>query len=154
MTIRAWFVMAALAFPVTTFAKQEHVSSIRGDSGPIGVSAAECKAEAAEIMDDPSGGGYAPGLCKLRAAHKRVRARLIAAINHIVDEYAEYTNHDHAQNLPTTVDALQSVVEQCIRALDSQQYCHNIACLTSPEQNAIFCETKATEIADAILNPK
>ncbi len=152
MTIRAWFLMAALAFRATTFAKQEHVSSIRGDSGPIRDGAADCKADA-EFMDDRSG-AYAAGLCKLRAAHKHVRARLIAAFDHLVDEYAEQTNHDHAQNLPTTVDALQSVVEQCIRALDSQQYCHNIACLTLPEQNAILCETKATEIADAILNPK
>src|SRR5262249_26247979 len=83
----------------------------------------------------------------------RARARLLVAMNRIIDTWSDYTNHDHAQRLPATTQALQAVVAQCLRALESQQWCHNIGCATLPEENAIFCETKAAEIAEAMLSP-
>ena len=105
-----------------------------------------------EVYEDEAG-KMAAHLCKLRATHKIARNRLRAALAKLVATYKDFTNHDHAKNLPHTIEALQRMVSDCLRALGSQQWCHNIACATWPEENAILCETKAAEVADAILRP-
>jgi hypothetical protein len=94
----------------------------------------------------------AAALCTLRAQHKAARDRLLAALAKLVALLKDHTNHDHAANLPATIKAVQHVVGECLKALSSQQYCHNVGCNEEPERNFTLCETKAAEILDAI-NP-
>jgi hypothetical protein len=125
---------------------------VRADQQRIRTTAAECKADADELIEDESG-KKASSLCKLRAEHKLARDRLRGALAKLVATYRDFTNHGHARNLPSTLEALQRMVGDCLKAVESQQYCHNIVCATWPEENAILCETKATEIVEAILRP-
>lgn len=125
---------------------------VRADRGPIGATAAECKRDVEPLIGDESG-KLAAYLCKLRAEHQRARDRLRDQLAKLVATYKDFTNHDHAKNLPQTLEALQRMVGDCLRAVESQEYCHNIVCATWPEENAILCEDKASEVVDAILRP-
>ena len=133
-------------------AREPDAPELRADHGRIRTSASECKADMDEVFEDESG-KMAAHLCKLRATHKIARGRLRAALATLLATYKDFTNHDHAKNLPVTIEALQKMVSDCLRALESQQWCHNLACATWPEENAILCETKAADVADAILRP-
>jgi hypothetical protein len=93
----------------------------------------------------------AADLCALRAQHKAARDRLLAGLAKLVATLKDHTNHDHAANLPATIKAIQHVVAECLSAVRSQQYCHNVGCNEEPERNFILCETKAAEILDTIL---
>jgi hypothetical protein len=69
----------------------------------------------------------------------------------LVTVFKDATNHDHASNLPDTIKSIQAMVKECMNALDSQQYCHNVACNELPEKNATLCEAKAAEILEVIV---
>ena len=151
----AFLVASSLLFDITpslSHATPQELPTVRADRERIRTKAAECKADAEELIDDDSGkmAGY---LCKLRADHQLARNRLRAGLAKLIESYKDFTNHDHAKNLPRTIEALQRMVGDCLQALESQQWCHNIVCGTWPEENAILCETKAAQVVDAILRP-
>src|SRR5437870_2158410 len=100
--------------------KEPDAPELRADHGRIRISASECKVDMDEVFDDESG-KMAAHLCKLRATHKIARDRLRAALATLVATYKDFTNHDHAKNLPVTIEALQKMVSDCLRALESQQ---------------------------------
>jgi hypothetical protein len=125
---------------------------VRVDQGSIHTTAAQCKVDADELISDPDG-KMAAYLCKLRVQHSHARDRLRGRLAKLVAAYKDFTNHDHAKNLPTTLEALQRMVGDCVEALDSQQYCHNIVCATWPEENLTLCENKAADVVDTILRP-
>ena len=132
---------------------------VPADSKPIRVDHESCVKDAAEAIGlDVAGGGdkeqlesAGKELCELRARHQAAREHLLERLAALVAALKDATNHDHAQRLPATIKAVQSVVRSCLDALASQQYCHNIGCAEEPEKNAILCETKAAEIVDAIV---
>jgi hypothetical protein len=77
----------------------------------------------------------ATALCALREQHKAARDRLLSGLAKLVTFFKDQTNHDHAANLPATIKAVQNVVGECLNALRSQQYCHNVGCNEEPERN-------------------
>jgi hypothetical protein len=126
--------------------------TIPADTGAIDTSMASCMKVTNDAMpgNDDEIRDDATRLCKLRNEHKAARERLLTGLAKLVSEYRDDTNHEHAQRLPDTIKAIQGIVRNCVDALSSQQYCHNLGCNEEPETNFILCETKAAEILEAI----
>jgi hypothetical protein len=128
------------------------------DRAAINLDMADCVKATEEAVGVPEADApeaikeHAARLCALRARHKDARQRLLAGLAKLVAFFRDQTNHDHAANLPSTIKAIQNVVRECVDAVSSQQYCHNVGCTEEPEKNFILCETKAVEILDTI-NP-
>jgi membrane-bound ClpP family serine protease len=127
--------------------------TIPSDKLPIETAHAACVARINELASWPDAEtqAAAKNLCALRAKHAAARRHLTDRLAELVAELKDVTNHEHAQNLPTTIGNIQAMVKQCVATLESQQYCHNIACAMEPEDNAIFCETQAAGLVDRIL---
>ena len=122
------------------------------DKDAISIAPADCKKDVLEAWgaDDDLAKHYTKSVCSLRKKHLAARAKLEADMAAIVSRYKGQTNHDHDQNLSTTLQSLDTMVASCLAALASQQYCHNVQCLEQPEDNAILCETQAAAIAEKI----
>jgi membrane-bound ClpP family serine protease len=126
---------------------------IPSDQKPIRTTHAACLADIKELTawSDAETEAAAKELCALRAKHAAARRHLTDRLATLVAELKDVTNHEHAQNLPTTIGNIQAMVKQCVATLESQQYCHNIACAMEPEDNAIFCEAQAASLIDRII---
>jgi membrane-bound ClpP family serine protease len=128
--------------------------TIPSDSRPIQATHAACLARIKELTAWPDAETEAAtkDLCALRSKHATARRHLTDRLAALVAELKDVTNHEHAQNLPATIGNIQAMVKQCVATLESQQYCHNIACAMEPEDNAIFCETQAASLVDRIAS--
>src|SRR5215470_8909991 len=126
--------------------------TIPADTGAIDTSMVSCMKATNDAVpgDDAELREPATRLCQLRTQHRAARERLLTGLAKLVVEYRDDTNHDHAQRLPDTIKAIQGIVKNCVDAVSSQQYCHNLGCNEEPESNFILCETKAAEILEAI----
>ena len=127
--------------------------TIPTDAGPIRTKLDECTADIKQVTawDAAATKQAAQELCELRAKHATARKRLGDALAQLVDTFKDATNHDHAAKLPTTIGNVQAMVKQCVATLETQQYCHNVACKTEPEHNAMFCENQAADLVGRIL---
>ncbi len=126
---------------------------IPGDTAKIVLDHADCVRATADVMGGAQSEieDLAKTLCELRAAHKAARDKLLGKLAKLVETFKDQTNHEHAQNLPDTIASIQHVVKECVAALESQQYCHNVGCNNLPEMNFTFCEDEASAIVDHIL---
>ena len=126
---------------------------IPADNGPIRLKFEECLADVQEVVswDEEEEKKRATRLCELRADHLKARTLVTDGLAKIVSTFKGFYNHDHDQNLPVTIDSIQQTVANCLKALESQQYPHNIALVTTPEYNAILCENVAAQVVQAIV---
>lgn len=129
--------------------------AVPADAGPIRTTLAQCTADVKDAIDlDGSElAKAAHHLCDLRAQHAAARAELLGKLAHLVTEFRDVTNHDHAENLPSTIRGIQQLVAGCLTTLDSQQYPHNIAIPLVAEHDAIFCDRQASAVVDQIDAP-
>ncbi|WP_454782997.1 hypothetical protein [Legionella sp. WA2022007384] len=124
---------------------------IPADNNKIRLNLAECIEDTNEVMGDNDTHDLAKELCELRTQHQAARQQVLNGLTDLVDQYKGITNHDHDQRLAQTISLIQNGVKTCIDALASQEYCHNIGCVTEPELDAIFCDKQATAIINRIL---
>jgi hypothetical protein len=154
--LRTLSVASVLLFAGVSFAKGYNgpaKPTIPSDTGAIDTSMASCLKATNEAVpgDESELREPATRLCTLRSQHKAARDRLLGGLAKLVAEYRDDTNHEHASRLPDTIKAIQGIVKDCLDAVSSQQYCHNLGCNEEPEANFILCETKAAEVLDAIF---
>ncbi|WP_412754311.1 hypothetical protein [Legionella donaldsonii] len=124
---------------------------IPADNDKIRLSLAECIEDTNEMTSDNETHDLAKEVCELRTQHQAARQQVLKGLMELVAQYKGMTNHDHAQRLAQTISLIQNDVKTCLDALASQEYCHNIACVTLPELDAIFCDNQATAIINRIL---
>jgi hypothetical protein len=153
--MRRYLLLATLALSSTALGdgyKGPARPTIPSDGRPLRTVPAECIADVKEVTawDAAETKKAADTVCDLRTKHGAARKRLLDDLAKLVATFKDVTNHDHAANLPATIKSVQTIVQQCVAALESQQYCHNIACLTLPEDNAIFCENQAAALVERI----
>ena len=124
---------------------------IPADNNAIKMTLAECIEDTNEVTSDNETHDLAKELCELRTQHQAARQHVLKGLAELVTLYKGMMNHDHDQRLAQTISLIQSGVKTCIDALASQEYCHNIACATEPELDAIFCDKQATTLINRIL---
>lgn len=124
---------------------------IPADNNTLRLSLAECIEDTNEVTTDNETHDLAKGLCDLRTQHQAARQQVLNGLAELVQQYKGMMNHDHDQRLAQTISLIQSSVKTCLDVLASQEYCHNIACVTEPELDAIFCDKQATAIINRIL---
>lgn len=124
---------------------------IPADNNQIKLSLAECIEDTNEVTMDNETHDLAKELCELRTQHQAARQQVLKGLTDLVELYKGMTNHDHSQRLAQTISLIQTGVKTCMDALASQEYCHNIACVTEPELDAIFCDKQAMTIINRIL---
>lgn len=125
---------------------------IPAENSPIRLKFEECLADVNEVIDwgDQGNREEAKNLCDLRTQHLQARNRVLDDLAKLVETFDGATNHDHDQNLPLTIKSVQTTVAACLKTLVSQQYPHNIAIVSEPEENAIFCDTIGAQVVEAI----
>jgi hypothetical protein len=156
MKISAFIVFIFLNITTVAFADNSPYTGpanpiIPADNDKIRVNLAECIEDTNEVTGDNDTHDLAKGLCELRVQHQAIRQQVLKGFAELVDQYKDMTNHDHAQRLAETIALIQRHVKTCLDALASQEYCHNIACATEPELDAIFCDKQAMAIINRIL---
>lgn len=124
---------------------------IPADNNKIRLNLAQCIEDVNEVFTDNQTHDIAKDLCKLREQHQAARQQALKRLAALVTLYKGMTNHQHDQRLAQTISFIQEGVNNCINALASQEYCHNIACATEPELDAIFCDQQATGIINRLL---
>ncbi|WP_019215479.1 hypothetical protein [Legionella tunisiensis] len=140
-----------MAFADNSTYKGPNNPVIPADNNKIRLSLAECIEDTNEMTSDNGTHDLAKGLCELRAQHQAARQQALKGLTELVNLYKGMMNHDHDQRLAQTISLIQSGVKTCLDALASQEYCHNIACVTEPELDAIFCDNQATAIINRIF---
>lgn len=124
---------------------------IPADNDKIRTHLSECIEDVNDVTTDNEKHDAANALCELRQQHQDARQQVLNGLAELVSLYKDMTNHDHAGRLDQTISLIQNDVKICLDALASQEYCHNIACATEPELDAIFCEKQATALLNRIL---
>lgn len=151
LTVFIFLNITTAAFADTSSYNGPNNPVIPADNDKIKLSLAECIKDTNEVTTDNETNDLAKGLCELRTQHQAARQQVLKGLTELVDQYKGMTNHDHDQNLAQTISLIQTSVKTCLDALASQEYCHNIGCVTEPELDAIFCDNQATAIINRIL---
>ncbi|MCL9683543.1 hypothetical protein [Legionella maioricensis] len=124
---------------------------IPADSNTIRLKLEQCMEDINEVTSDTDAHDSAKALCQLREQHLSARQQTLKGLAELVAQYKGMTNHDHDQRLAQTISLIQEGVKTCMKALASQEYCHNLGCAEEPENDAIFCDNQATRIINRIL---
>ena len=127
---------------------------IPADNNVIRLKLEQCIKDLNEVTSDNDQHDSAKNLCELREQHLNARQQTLKGLAELVALYKGMTNHDHDQRLAQTISLIQEGVKICIKALASQEYCHNIGCVYEPENDAIFCNQQAMRIINRILGKK
>lgn len=124
---------------------------IPSDKEEVRIKLDQCIEDLTDQFTDNEAHDAAKKLCALREQHQAARENTLKGLAQLITAFKDVTNHDHSENLTQTIKLIQDSFKICMDTLESQEYCHNLTCLTDPENDAIFCNNQASSLINKIL---
>ncbi|MHC5854765.1 hypothetical protein [Nostoc sp.] len=127
--------------------------NLDGDSQPTRLKLNECIADVKEVTawNDKETLDAARNICEIRQSHAKQKARFLASLKKLREQYQNYTNHGFDKQLPTAIADSWTIVKSCIDFKEGFTYPHNIAVLQVPENVRIRCYSVGADLVESAL---
>lgn len=90
-------------------------------------------------------------ICNARKVHATEKARFIADVAKLNQQYKDYTNHGFNQHLPNATEDAWNIVKSCIDFKEGFTYPHNIAIYIVPNNVRASCYTFGSQLVESQL---
>lgn len=133
------------------------IPNLDEDTQPNRVKLTECIADVQQITsgwDETTVRNAAVNICESRKAHAKEKARFLAALGKLSEQYKDYTNHGFAQHLPTATQDAWTIVKNCIDFKEGFTFPHNVGVLIVPENVRSSCYALGSDMVESQLSSR
>ncbi|MEH2147581.1 hypothetical protein [Nostoc sp.] len=127
--------------------------NLDGDSQPTRLKLNECIADVKEVAawNDKETLDAARKICEIRQSHAKQKARFLASLKKLREQYQNYTNHGFDKQLPTAIADSWTIVKSCIDFKEGFTSPHNVALLSVPENVRSGCYSLGASLVESAL---
>ncbi|WP_375494081.1 hypothetical protein [uncultured Nostoc sp.] len=93
----------------------------------------------------------ARNICDIRQSHTKQKARFLASLKKLREQYQNYTNHGFDKQLPTAIADSWTIVKSCIDFKEGFTSPHNVAVLSVPEDVRSSCYSLGASLVESAL---
>ncbi|MEH1767574.1 MAG: hypothetical protein V7L27_26870 [Nostoc sp.] len=93
----------------------------------------------------------ARNICDIRQSHAKQKARFLASLKKLREQYQNYTNHGFDKQLRTAITDSWTIVKSCIDFKEGFTYPHNVALLSVPEDVYSGCYSLGASLVESAL---
>ncbi|MEH1820614.1 MAG: hypothetical protein V7L31_16285 [Nostoc sp.] len=127
--------------------------NLDGDSQPTRLKLNECIADVKEVTawEEKETLTAARNICEKRQSHTKQKARFLASLKKLREQYQNYTNHGFDKQLPTAIADSWTIVKSCIDFKEGFTSPHNVAVLSVPEDVRSGCYSLGASLVESAL---